>query len=231
MATSGTYNFTLDIVDIIEEAYERTGRELKRGYDYQTARRSLDMLLLEWQNRGLNLWTIETASQALTAGQSAYTLTAEKLDIVDALIRTNAGNVSSQTDLYMRRMSINDYARQTNKLTQGQPAQYWVEKAPTGITVNLWPTPDSTQPYVLFYYYMKRIEDSGKPGSNTLDIPDRYLSALCSGLAYKLAMKDAETMQMAGMLKQEYEEQWNMASDAARDKASMFVRPGGYRNL
>ena len=78
---------------------------------------------------------------------------------------------------------------------------------------------------------MKRIEDSGKPGSNTLDIPDRYLSALCSGLAYKLAMKDAETMQMAGMLKQEYEEQWNMASDAARDKASMFVRPGGYRNL
>ena len=227
MATSGTYNFTLDIADIIEEAYERTGDELRSGYDYRTARRSLDMLLLEWQNRGLNLWTVGSASQALTAGQASYTLSAEKLDIIDALLRTDAGDTSKQTDLYMRRMSLNDYARQSNKLTQGKPTQYWVERTTDDINVYVWPVPDSAVTYTLFYYFMERIEDSGKPGSNTVDVPDRYLPALTAGLAYKLAMKKADKMQIAPALKVEYEEQWQQASEAARDKASFFIKPGG----
>lgn len=228
MATSGTYAFTLDIADLVEEAYELIGSEVRTGYDYRTARRSIDMLLLEWQNRGLNLWTVESASQTLTAGQASYTLSAEKLDIIDALLRTNAGNASSQTDLYMERVSLNDYARQTNKLTQGRPTQFWVDHKDTAITVTVWPVPDSTTTYTMFYYYMKRIEDSGVPGSNNIDVPVRYLPALTAGLAYKLAMKNPQASQLLPVLKQEYEEQWNNASDAARDKASLFIKPGGY---
>lgn len=224
MATSGTFNFTLDISDVIEEAFEQIGDELRTGYDYRRARRSLDMLLLEWQNRGLNLWKVSAASQSLTAGTASYSLSAEKLDIIDALLRTDAGDTNKQTDLYMRRMSLNDYARQTNKLSQGKPSQYWVERDTDNINVYLWPVPDVST-YTLYYYYMERIEDTGKPGSNTIDVPDRYLPALTAGLAYKLAMKDGSKIQMAPALKAEYEAQWNLASDAARDKASFFVKP------
>ena len=128
MATSGTWDFNLDISDIIEEAYERVGSELRTGYDYRTARRSLDLLLLDWQNRGLNLWTVKNDSQTLTQGVSSYAFSPEKLDIIEGLLRTDAGNASKQTDLTMNRMSISQYAHQTNKLTQGRPIQYWVER-------------------------------------------------------------------------------------------------------
>ena len=114
MATSGTFAFTLDLADAMEEAYERCGLELRSGYDYRTARRSLNMLMLEWQNRGLNLWTVKNASQTLTAGTSTYALTAEKLEIVEAVCRTDEGNTSLQADLSMTRISVSTYSQQTN---------------------------------------------------------------------------------------------------------------------
>lgn len=231
MATSGTWNFNLDISDIIEEAYERVGSELRTGYDYRTARRSLDLLLLDWQNRGLNLWTVKNDSQTLTQGVSSYALSPEKLDIIEGLLRTDAGNASKQTDLTMNRMSISQYAHQTNKLTQGRPIQYWVERSPTNITVNLWPVPDGQQTYVFNYYYMERIEDSGQPGSNTIDVPARYLPCLTAGLTYYLSLKTPEAIKSAQLYKQVYEEQWNNASDAARNKASLQLVPGGYNHL
>ena len=231
MATSGTTSFTLDLADIMEEAFERAGSELRSGYDYKTARRSLDLLMLEWQNRGLNLWTVRDASLSLVAGTSSYDLTAEKLDIIEGLLRTDAGNTSKQSDLTMQRISVSQYAHQTNKLTQGRPLQYYVERKPTGITVHFWPVPDATTSYTFAYYYLDRIEDSGKPASNNMDVPARYLPCLVAGLAYQIASKKPESMSIAPALKQVYEEQWNLAADASREKAALYMAPGVYNDL
>ncbi len=227
MATSGTNAFTLDIADIMEESYERVGKELLSGYDYKTARRSLDLLLLEWQNKGLNLWTVKSASQVLTAGTEQYTLSGEKLDIIEGLLRTDDGDVSKQTDLHMKRVSISNYARQTNKLQTGRPIQYWVSRAPEAITIYVWPVPDALKTYTFRYYYMERIEDTGKPATNTIDVPDRYLPALTAGLAYYIGLKTPSAVSVMPMLKAVYDEQWNLAADASREKASFFLKPGG----
>ena len=231
MATSTTFNFTLDIGDIIEEAYERAGLELRSGYDYKTARRSLDLLMLEWQNRGLNLWTVKNASQTLTAGTSSYDLTAEKIEIIEASLRTDVGESNNQSDLTMERIYVVQYSHLTNKLTEGRPLQYYVGRSPDNITINLWPVPDSQETYTFVYYYLERIEDSGKPATNNMDVPDRYLPCLVSGLAYNIALKRPESASLAPALKQIYEEQWEMVSDAFREKAALYVTPGGYNIL
>jgi len=231
MATSGTTGFTLDLSDIIEEAYERAGLELRSGYDYKTARRSLDLLMLEWQNRGLNLWTVRDTTVALVAGTGSYNLSADKLDIIEGLLRTDAGDSSKQSDLTMQRISVSQYAHQTNKLTQGRPLQYYVERKPTGITVHFWPVPDATTSYTFAYYYMERVEDTGSPASNNMDVPARYLPCLVAGLAYQVAIKRPESAQMIPLLKQVYEEQWELAADASREKAALYVAPGGYNDL
>jgi hypothetical protein len=229
MATSGTHDFNLDLGDLIEEAFERIGSEARTGYHYRTARRSLDLLLLEWQNKGLNLWTIKTASQALTAGTASYTLSGEKLDIIDAVIRTNDGDTARQADQYIQRISFSNYTRQTNKLSSGKPTQYTISRTPEAITVTLWPVPDASTTYTMFYSYMERIEDSGKPASLTVDVPARHLPCLTAGLAYYLSMKINGSEGKTAMLKQIYDEQWNLAADSTREKASFFLKPGGYR--
>lgn len=229
MSTSGTFTFALDITEVIEEAYERIGGEARTGYHYRTARRSLDLLLLEWQNRGLNLWTVKNDSQTLTANTIAYTLNVKVLDIIEGLLRTDAGDTAKQVDLTMTRISISDYAHQTNKLTTGRPINFWIERTPSAIIVNMWPTPDAAQTYVFNYYYMERIEDTGSPGSNTLDVPARHLPALTAGLAYYLAMKTPSAMSMVPMLQMEYERQWELASDSTREKASLYFAPTGYK--
>ena len=231
MTTSGTFAFNLDISDVFEEAHERIGKSLRSGYDYRTARRSLNFILLDFQNRGLNLWTIKNASLPLIAGTYAYDLSSEKLDIIEGLLRTDEGSTTAQTDLTMTRTSISHYAHQTNKLTQGRPINYWIERKPTGITVNLWPVPDAVTPYVFNYYFMEQIEDVGSPATNNIDVPTRHLPALTAGLAYQLALKTPSAAQMLPSLKAEYEEQWNLAADSVREKASLFVTPGGYRNI
>ena len=231
MATSGTYTFNLDLGDVMEEAYERCGLELRSGFDYRTARRSLNLLMLDWQNRGLSLWTVKGATETLTPGQGAYPLTSEKLDVVEAFMRTNAGDTTKQSDLTMQRISIAQYSHQTNKLLQGRPIQYWVERAPSGITINLWPVTDSSQTRTYVYYYMERIEDAGSPASLNMDVPARFLPCLTAGLAYMIAQKKPEAAQLVPILKELYEEQWTMASDSAREKASLYVVPGGYQYL
>tara|TARA_Y100000401_G_C8311949_1_gene220258 strand:+ start:357 stop:1052 length:696 start_codon:yes stop_codon:yes gene_type:complete len=231
MATSGTYTFNLDLGDVMEEAYERCGLELRSGFDYRTARRSLNLLMLDWQNRGLSLWAVKGATETLTPGQGAYPLTSEKLDIVEAFMRTNAGDTTKQSDLTMQRISIAQYSHQTNKLLEGRPIQYWVERAPSGITVNVWPVPDASQTWTFGYYYMERIEDAGTPASLNMDVPARFLPCLTAGLAYMIAQKKPEAIQLVPMLKELYEEQWTMAADSAREKAALYVVPGGYQYL
>jgi hypothetical protein len=228
MATSGTYAFTLDLSDIVEEAFERAGLEARSGYDYRTARRSLDLMFLEWQNRGLNLWTVQEDTQTLTAGTARYSLSGDQLDIVEAFIRTDSGDTSSQSDQMLSRISISQYAHLTNKLDQSKPLQYWIEKDPSAISVNLWPVPDDTETYTLVYYYIQRVEDTGSPASNNADVPSRFLPCMVAGLAYYVSVKKPESSDRTMLLKQVYEEQWNLAADADRDKSSFFMVPGGY---
>ena len=229
MATSASFSFNLDLGEAIEEAFERAGLELRSGYDYKTARRSIDLLMLEWQNRGLNLWTVSFGTQALTQGTNSYTLNGKIFDIVEAFLRTDSGDTQSQFDQSMSRISISQYSHLSNKLTQAKPLEYYIQRTPDGITVNLWPTPDGQETYKFGYYYMERIEDAGKPASNNMDIPARYLPCFVAGLAYNLSIKYPEAADRAGLLKGEYQEQWDLASDAAREKASLFISPGGYK--
>ena len=231
MATSGTYAFNLDLSDILEEAYERAGLELRSGYDYRTARRSLDLMFLEWQNKGLNLWTVQEGSQTLTAGTGRYALAGDQLDVIEASLRTDDGDADKQSDLTMSRISISQYSHLTNKLTQGRPIQYWIEKDPDAIALNVWPVPDDAQTYKVNYYYIQRVEDTGSPASNNVDIPARFLPCMAAGLAYYISVKRPEASDRAPLLKQIYDEQWDLAADANRDKSSFFMVPGGYSRV
>jgi hypothetical protein len=222
MATSGTHNFTLDLPEIIDEAFEQAGVEGRSGYDYRSARRSLDMMLLEWQNRGLNLWTLKSDTITLVAGTESYALDPERLDVVEAVARTGTG--TAQTDYSLRRMSVSQYAQQVNKNTRGRPTQYWLDRQPTAVTLTLWPVPqDST--YTLVYWYLERIEDTGADGTNTVDVPARFIPAMVAGLSYKLAAKIPGAKGDVPMLKEMYEEAWKLAADSAREKASLFIKP------
>jgi len=231
MATSGTYSFNLDLSDILEEAYERAGLELRSGYDYRTARRSLDLMFLEWQNKGLNLWTVQEDTQTLTAGTGRYALSSDQLDIVEASLRTDDGDADKQSDMTMTRISISQYSHLTNKLTQGRPVQYWIEKDPGAIALNVWPVPDDAVTYKINYYYIQRVEDTGSPASNNVDIPARFMPRMAAGLAYYISIKRPEASERAPLLKQIYDEQWDLAADADRDKSSFYMTPGGYSRV
>jgi|TARA_R100001530_G_scaffold124138_1_gene92257 hypothetical protein len=231
MATSGTTAFTLDIGDIMEEAYDLCGLELRTGYDYRGAKRALNLVFLEWQNKGLNLWTINQASATLTSGTSSYNLESSALDIVDAFIRTNSGDTSKQFDQRLERISRTQYNHQATKLTKSKPTQFYVDKNTGTNAIVLWATPDDAETYTLVYDYIKRIEDIGTVASNNPDIPARYLPCLTYALAYNIACKSPESLQKVPMIKQRYEELWRDVSDADRERASIrFVPDISYMN-
>ena len=151
MATSGTTTFNLDLSDIMEEAYELCGLTMRSGYDYRTARRALNLIFLEWQNKGLNLWKIEQATQTLTAGTSSYAAETSALEIVDAFIRTDSGDTNKQFDQQLTRISRTEYNHQAKKLTQSKPTQFFADKGTSGINIVLLETPDDKQTYTLVY--------------------------------------------------------------------------------
>jgi|TARA_R110001583_G_scaffold160339_1_gene312236 hypothetical protein len=225
MATSGTTAFNLDISDIMEEAYDLCGLELRSGYSYRGARRALNLVFLEWQNKGLNLWTVEQGLSTLVAGTSSYTVESSTLDIVDVFIRTDAGNVDNQFDQRLNRISRTEYNHQASKLTQSKPTQFYVDKDDDAVKIVLWATPDSAETYTLVYDYVKRIEDVGVVASNNADVPTRYLPCLTYALAYNLACKSPESQQRVPMIRQRYMELWDEASDADREKASVRFVP------
>ena len=227
MATSGTSDFTLDIADICEEAYERAGLEMRGGYDLKTARRSLDLMSLEWVNRGLNLWTIEEGTQAITPGTATYNFPSGTIDLLEHHIRTNAGDVNTQSDSSLVRVSPSTYQNIPNKLSQGKPLQIYIQRT-TAPHYTLWPVPDDAETYTLVFLRIKRIQDVGTAGSNTYDAPDRWLPALTSGLAYYVAMKRPEAQGRVGLLKQVYEEQFSLCAAEDRVKAGVQMIPGGY---
>tara|TARA_R110002110_G_scaffold37673_5_gene124187 strand:+ start:1009 stop:1701 length:693 start_codon:yes stop_codon:yes gene_type:complete len=225
MATSGTTAFTLDLGDIMEEAYDLCGSELRSGYDYRGAKRALNLIFLEWQNKGLNLWKIEQGTQTLTAGTSSYALPSSALEVVDAFIRTDAGDTNEQFDQRLNRISRTQYNHQAVKLLQSKPTQFFIDKGTNSNNIVLWSTPDSNQTYTLVYDYVQRIEDAGNPASNNADVPGRYLPCLTYALAYNLACKMPEAQNRVPMIKQRYDELWNEVSDADRERAAIRFVP------
>ena len=227
MATSGTTTFNLDLSDIMEEAYELCGLTMRSGYDYRTARRALNLIFLEWQNKGLNLWKIEQATQTLTAGTSSYAAETSALEIVDAFIRTDSGDTNKQFDQQLTRISRTEYNHQAKKLTQSKPTQFFADKGTSGINIVLWATPDDTQTYTLVYDYIKRIEDAGSVASNNADVPARYLPCLTYALAYNIACKEPDSINKVNMIRGRYLELWNEVSESDRERAAVKFVPGG----
>ena len=189
------------------------------------ARRSIDMMMLEWQNRGINLWTIESGTQTLTADTATYTLPDDTIDLMETHLRLDAGDSSSQSDYQLNRISPTQYSDIPNKLQVGQPTQIWIQRLTTTPQFTLWPVPDSTRTYTVAYYRIRQIYDSGTEGSNNMDVPKRFIPCLVSGLAYYVAMKRPEVTDRLPFLKQEYEEQWKLASEEDRIKASFRFVP------
>jgi hypothetical protein len=221
MATSGTSSFNLDIIELIEEAYEQAGLEARSGYDIKTARRSLNLLALEWSNRGYNLWTVEQGVIPLTQGVFAYDLPGDTIDLIEGLIRTTSGTTS--TDIAMTRTGLSTYATIPNKTTTGRPVQFYVDRQITP-RVLLWPAPNDNS-YTFLAWRMKRIQDAGSSGELTFDIPSRFLPCLISGLAYKLAMKRPEAYDRLEKLKAEYEENWLNAAAEDRERVPLRLVP------
>ena len=300
MPTSGSTAFTLEFTDIAEEAWERAGREMRTGYDLRTARRSMNLMTIEWQNRGINMWTIDQGSITLTPGLSTYALPVDTIDLLDHVIRTGANSASTQADLSITRISVSTYATIPNKLATGRPIQVWIQRlsgvvSPTGLTLNgtinattttitlsstaglpaagfiridnediaygylsgntlggvfrgqngttaethttgaaiynpnlpavtVWLTPDNTQTYQFIYWRMRRIQDAGA-GTQLADMNFRFLPCLVAGLAYHIAMKVPELVERVPMLKQAYEEQFDLAAGEDREKAAIRFVP------
>jgi len=290
----------MDFSELAEEAWERAGREMRTGYDLRTARRSMNLMTIEWANRGLNMWTIEQGTITLTPGLSTYALPTDTIDLLDHVIRTGANSVNTQADLSITRISVSTYATIPNKLAQGRPIQVWIQRlsgetnptdstlaatinsTDTTITLNsvaglagagyirldtediyyayidgnslggvfrgqnnttaaahtigaavyvpqlpaftVWPTPDSSQTYQFVYYRMRRIQDAGA-GVQTQDMNFRFLPCVAAGLAYYIAMKQPELMPRIEMLKNAYEEQFNLAAGEDREKAAVRFVP------
>lgn len=221
MTTSGTTAFSPDVAEYIEEAFERCGIEVRTGYDQRTAKRSLNLLLAEWANRGLNQWTIVRDSITVnnTLGVT-YVLPDSTIDIISMACRfTNTAGSQTQQDLTVDRISRDYYLSIPNKLSIGRPLQYYVNRAITPELV-IWPKPDTE--YYLIVDKLVRMDDAGN-GVNTLDIPFRFYPCLVAGLAYYIAMKKAPDR--VQLLKAVYEEEFDRAKSEDRDRASLQLTP------
>jgi len=214
MTLSGSTNFELDVSDYVEEAFERCGLQVRTGYDLKTARRSLNLMLAEWANRGLNQWTIAQNTQAVTSGTGNYTLGANIIDILSVVVRR------SGTDFALTRMSRDDYLTIPTKTTTGRPNQFFLDRQVTPV-LKLWPVPDNSTDTII-YDALTRMDDADEY-TNTLDVPFRLYPCLAAGLAYYISIKRAPNR--AQLLKAMYEEEFERAMAEDRDRASFNVVP------
>ena len=215
MTTSSSRDFDLDVAEIIEEAYERCGLEIRTGYDAKTARRSMNLMFADWANRGLNLWTVTQATLSMVAGTSAYTLTSNYTDLLEVVIRN-----SSNVDTTLTKMSRSEYLSIPNKSSSGRPTQFFYDRQVTP-TLTLWPTPNSSAD-TLVYYFVNRIQDVDTL-QNTTDAPFRFLPCMVAGLSYYIAIKKAP--ERVQMLKSIYEEEFQRAADEDEDRVSLKLQP------
>jgi hypothetical protein len=304
--TSGASSFNLQLDELVEEAFERAGGELRTGYDLRTARRSLNIMFADWANRGINMWTIEQGEITLVQGQNTYALPDDTVDLIEHVIRTGNNISSTQADLTITRISVSTYATIPNKIQQARPIQVWVQRfngqnSPvaatltttitassteivlndvrglpatgfikiddeiinygyitqntnansgtlyncfrgqqdtiavghtSGVTVywaqvpaiTVWPTPDSAQQYTFVYWRLRRTQDAGG-GVNVMDVPFRFIPCLAAGLSYYLALKIAGGAERLPVLKQQYDEAWELAATEDREKAAVRFVP------
>jgi hypothetical protein len=224
MATSGTTTFNPDLGEMVEEAYERAGVEFRTGHQLKTARRSLNFLLGEWANKGLNLWTIEEATISLVAGTSSYNLPTDCVDIIEHVVRTTVGSASS--DRNINREPLSTWMSLANKAQTGIPTMVVVERNITP-SIKVWPVPD--QAYTLVYAYLRRLEDAGSGVAPTLDIPFRFYNAMAWGLSWHLAIKHpGEAKNDPAGLKVYYDEAFALAAEEDRDRSGFFIKPRIY---
>jgi len=218
MATSGSADFDLDVADVIEEAYERCGLEVRTGYDAKTARRSLNIMFSEWANRGVNLWTVRQGTLSLISGTATYNsangLASPMNDMLEVAVRR------SGTDYDIDRISRGEYLNVPNKDTTGRPSQFYFNRQ-VSPEVTLWPTPDSSSDQ-LVYYYITRIEDADTM-KNTTDVPFRFLPCMVAGLAYYISLKKAP--ERVQLLKAVYEEEFQRAADEDEDRVALKLQP------
>ena len=214
MATSNSRDFDLDVAEIIEEAYERCGLEVRTGYDARTARRSMNLMFADWANRGVNLWTVRQATTTLTSGQATITLGADVVGLLEVVVRR------SNTDFTVSKISRSNYLSQPSKTTEGRPSQYFFNRqiAPE---ITLWPTPENSTDQ-LVYYYVRRIEDADAL-VNTMELPFRFLPCAAAGMAYYIALKKAP--ERVQLLKTLYEEEFQRAADEDEDRVSLKLQP------
>lgn len=225
MTTSGTTSFNLDLNEIAEEAWERNGAEIRSGYDLRTTRRSLNLLLASFANLGINLWTIDSGTINLSQGTNTYPLPDDTVDLIEHVIRTGAGSVSTQVDLTITRISVSTYSSIPNKLQQARPIQVWVNRQAPTPQIVVWPTPDQNNTYQFVYWRLRRLQDAGAGGTYTQDIPFRFLPPLISGLAYYLSMKIPGAIERMPTLKAQYDQDLALAMEEDREKAAVRFVP------
>ena len=213
MATSNSRDFKLDVSDVIEEAYELIGLEVRTGYDARKARRSLNVMFQDWMNRGVNLWTVNEVSLTLTAGTGSYNLNAYDVDLMEVVVRR------SGTDYTIDRITREDYLNIPNKTQQGRPTQIYFHRGTTP-SIELWPVPDAAD--TLISYRVQRIQDADAL-TNDVDVPSRFIPCMVSGLAYYMALKNAPDR--AQVMKQIYEEDFARAANEDSEWGSLMIRP------
>ena len=243
---------TFDLVEIAQEASERAGIEFRSGYSLRTARRAMELLSIEWANRGLNLWTIEGPTTIdLSPGVHQYNLPADTVDLIEHNIRTwppgNGGAYADSgqeyadhpwspwfasnepSDLPLTRFTVSDYASIPNKLAQGRPSIISIRRSIQPYCL-LWQVPPAHQFYQLVYWRLRRIQALGPGGESQPEIPWRFVNAMTAGMAFYMSLKstDPKAMQKIQLLKSEYEEQFQLASDEDRDRASFQFVPFDY---
>ena len=218
MALSGSTNFEPNVTEFIEEAYERCGAELRTGYDLKTAIRSVNLMLAEWANRGLNQWTIEQATQTVTEGTSSYSLNANVIDVLDVVVRRTVNQ--EQTDISMNRISRSEYLNIPNKETKARPSQFFFDKLTTP-ALKVWPAPENSTDILVFNKLVRM--DDADAATNTMDMPFRFYPCFVAGLAYYISLK--KNPQLTPQLKALYEEEFRRAADQDEDRASFRIRP------
>jgi len=214
MAVSGSKNFELDVAEYVEEAFERCGLEVRTGYDLKTARRSLNLLLADWANRGLNQWTIKQRSLTTVTADGEYDLSTDVIDVLSVVVRR------SGTDYSLERLSRDQFLTIPNKTTQGRPNQFFLDRQLTP-NLKIWPVPENSTDVVI-YDALTRMDDADDY-TNTMDLPFRFYPCLAAGLAYYIALKRAPNR--VQMLKAVYEEEFDRAATEDRDRSSFNVVP------
>ena len=217
MATSGTNAFNLDVDEVIQEAFERCGLHARSGYDLKSARRSLNLLLAEWANRGINLWTVELRTQTLTASTTSYTLDSDLIDILEAVVYKAS---DTTTDMEVDRISRAEYLNISKKSTEAVPTQYYLLRGQSTPTLYLYPTPDAADTFK--YWGLTKIQDAGDY-EDELDVPTRFLPCLTAGMAYYVSLK--KSPERTPLLKQIYDEEWQRASEEDRPRSSFYAIP------